>query len=54
MEHVERPIHGNKRLKIELQRSLMKIIPVNEALSEEKAALTGWGIQSTATLFEMG
>lgn len=30
MERVVIPIHGNKPLKIGLQRSLMKIIPVSE------------------------
>jgi len=30
MERVVIPIHGNKTLKIGLQRSLMKIIPVSE------------------------
>jgi predicted RNA binding protein YcfA (HicA-like mRNA interferase family) len=30
MERVVIPIHGNKMLKIGLQRSLMKIIPVSE------------------------
>lgn len=30
MERVVIPIHGNKSLKIGLQRSLMKIIPVSE------------------------
>jgi predicted RNA binding protein YcfA (HicA-like mRNA interferase family) len=30
MERVVIPIHGNKVLKIGLQRSLMKIIPVSE------------------------
>jgi len=30
MERVVIPIHGNKPLKLGLQRSLMKIIPVSE------------------------
>jgi predicted RNA binding protein YcfA (HicA-like mRNA interferase family) len=30
VERVEVPIHGNRTLKIGLQRSLMKIIPVAE------------------------
>jgi len=30
MERVVIPIHGNKTLKVGLQRSLMKIIPVSE------------------------
>jgi predicted RNA binding protein YcfA (HicA-like mRNA interferase family) len=30
MERVVIPIHGNKTLKIGLQRSLMKMIPVHE------------------------